>query len=621
MKASLLRGNIRMERISFFISLLVFLTFSTHCLAQQQSKSTFEDAKVDDFIRRILKNMDDFRSDSAIILINQALNYIDQNEQIEEYYFLLSYRAEVLYYDGLFSEAMRDLDKCDQLAFQLEDSLLISNVYNLRGLLNESIHNHKEALVELGKSLAFFPKNANSPYPVSELHHVYGNIGANLMEKGMLDSAKYFFEKSLQLAQKVRAERAIAVAYWSLGELELKKKMNKKALEYFIQSEEVASKANDKDMELDALSGQCLAMLSIKGRKEIMEALYRADRHLEKFSEEIGLITKRNYSKQASQVWEMINEPEMAIRKLNSWYSLDSLIQKKNMQSALATQAALLRSDMALDLEQIKYQQAATDLKQARLRQQLFLVSGLFVIFILSTLLIAFRKRQKQKLKLSQLEMERLRQEKMISEFKIREQLAMDMHDDLGAGLSALKLQSEMMLRREKEPFQKEQMAGIAKNAGELMDSMRQIIWSLNEEQASVEELISYISNYARIYLSENDLEFHLQKEENWPEYLLNPEQRRNIFLVIKEVLHNTVKHANARSIDMKLAWNNGFEISIKDDGIGLKKDMTVSSGNGHRNIESRISKLGGTVRWVNDNGVVVFIKIEMTPNQSSIVS
>ncbi len=610
-----------LKNLKYFSCLMFLLVFYSICYAQQQFGSevrkldNFEDKKMDEYIHKILLQMDVFRSDSSIIFIDQALNYIEPTEQIEEYYYLLSYRAEVLYYDGLFNEAMQDLDKCSQLASQLEDSLLMANIFNLRGLLNETIQNNKEALVELGNALKYFPRHPSARYPVTELYHVYGNIGVNLLEIDLIDSAKICLEKSLELAKEANAERAIAVAYWSLGELELKKKNSENALVYFVLAEGVATEAKDKDIELDALSGQCMAMSGIKSKKEIMEAMSKADIHLENYSVDIGLITQRNFAKQSALVWELIEEPEMAIKKLNKWYTLDSLIQKKNTQSALATQAALLRSDIALDLEQIKYAQAASDLEQARIKQILLLTSGLFAILFLSTLLITFRKRQKQKLLLSKLEMERLTQEKTIAEFKIREQLAMDMHDDLGAGLSALKLQSEMVLRREKHALQKEQIGQIAKNAGELMESMRQIIWSLDAEQGSVEELIDYISNYARIYLSENDLGFHLQKDDQWPSCFLNSEQRRNIFLVIKEVLHNSVKHANSSQIEMTLHWNNGIEITIQDNGIGMKVEISTYSGNGHKNISKRILKLGGSVKWVNINGTLVIINIPLSPN------
>ncbi|MCB0785517.1 MAG: hypothetical protein KDC02_15095, partial [Flavobacteriales bacterium] len=75
---------------------------------------------------------------------------------------------------------------------------------------------------------------------------------------------------------------------------------------------------------------------------------------------------------------------------------------------------------------------------------------GLLVLITVIYLLNSSRQRQKQRL--AELEVLRLRQERTIAELELRERLGRDMHDDLGAGLSALKLRSEMALRKETDP-------------------------------------------------------------------------------------------------------------------------------------------------------------------------
>ncbi|MBK7947015.1 MAG: hypothetical protein IPJ85_17655 [Flavobacteriales bacterium] len=82
----------------------------------------FDDAQLHQRMLRILRQMDAFHGDSAIVLINAALLNIDISQQKEAAHYLLAYRAEVLYYEGLFNEAMRDLDEAERLAHQLADS-------------------------------------------------------------------------------------------------------------------------------------------------------------------------------------------------------------------------------------------------------------------------------------------------------------------------------------------------------------------------------------------------------------------------------------------------------------------------------------------------------------------
>ncbi|HRH38309.1 MAG TPA: histidine kinase, partial [Flavobacteriales bacterium] len=202
-----------------------------------------------------------------------------------------------------------------------------------------------------------------------------------------------------------------------------------------------------------------------------------------------------------------------------------------------------------------------------------------------------------------------------------RVRIAGDMHDDLGAGLSGLKLRSEMALRVEKDPAKREQLTSLARTAGELIGSMRQIIWTMTDDQRGVEDLVVYATSYARTYCEENQLAIEVEANGPWPSTLLSAVQRRNIFLVMKEALHNTVKHAQASQVRIGIQWNDGLSVTIADDGMGLSKGTETSVGNGLRNMEKRISALGGTFTIEAAQGTLIRFHIPMgsAPNQGSI--
>ncbi|MBK7269010.1 MAG: hypothetical protein IPI07_05700 [Flavobacteriales bacterium] len=154
---------------------------------------------------------------------------------------------------------------------------------------------------------------------------------------------------------------------------------------------------------------------------------------------------------------------------------------------------------------------------------------------------------------------EAFQQEQAVLQERVR--IASDMHDDLGAGLSALKLRSEMALRVEKDPLKREQLGSLANTAGDLIGSMRQIIWTMNADQTSVEDLVVYASNYARTYCDQNTLAITVEAQGPWPDARLSSEQRRNMFLVVKEALHNVVKHAASHHRafgDALVRWTTG---------------------------------------------------------------
>ena len=151
---------------------------------------------------------------------------------------------------------------------------------------------------------------------------------------------------------------------------------------------------------------------------------------------------------------------------------------------------------------------------------------------------------------------------------------------------------------------------------------MRQIIWTMTADQASIEDLVVYTSSYARSYCEENGLAIDVHQPGPWPEVLLTTEQRRNIFLVVKEALHNTVKHAQAQRVQLKMQWAQGLSVVIHDDGIGLPKGADQVAGNGLRNMEKRITALGGTFRIEAAEGTRIGFRVPLPdppPNQGSI--
>ncbi len=230
---------------------------------------------------------------------------------------------------------------------------------------------------------------------------------------------------------------------------------------------------------------------------------------------------------------------------------------------------------------------------------------SLMVAIVAALLFVAFRLYLHERLRKQR---EAFQREQAILHERVR--IAGDMHDDLGAGLSALKLRSEMALRVEKDPAKREQLGSLANTAGDLIGSMRQIIWTMNADQTSVEDLVVYTTNYARTYCEQNGLSITVEATGPWPQAQLSSEQRRNIFLVVKEALHNIVKHAHATSVGLRLRWSNGLHVELSDNGVGLPKGTEDAVGNGLRNMRKRITSLDGTISMIGENGTCLRFQV-----------
>jgi len=189
-----------------------------------------------------------------------------------------------------------------------------------------------------------------------------------------------------------------------------------------------------------------------------------------------------------------------------------------------------------------------------------------------------------------------------------RTRIAADMHDDLGSGLTKITYLSQMALQKEDNATL---LSNIKNTSTELVESMSEIIWAMKEENNSWEELLSYIKLYAQEYCQNNQLNVDFQYPEESMDFEIIGEVRRNIFLSIKECLHNIVKHAQAKNVVITIHKNKTIDITIKDDGIGISINKEKQfGGNGLKNICKRMEKINAQFTVINDNGASMQFKI-----------
>lgn len=194
---------------------------------------------------------------------------------------------------------------------------------------------------------------------------------------------------------------------------------------------------------------------------------------------------------------------------------------------------------------------------------------------------------------------------------KERTRIATDMHDDLGAGLSRIKFLSEIVkLKQQSQQDTDEYIERIGDYAKEMIGKMGEIVWALNEKNDSVGNLVAYTRLYAAEYLAQNEITGNVQIPESFPDVFVTGEIRRNIFLTVKEALHNVVKHAQADRVDINISVGSNIVINIADNGIGIDHDNIRRFSNGITNMQKRIREIGGTFEIKNSDGTNVCINV-----------
>lgn len=181
-----------------------------------------------------------------------------------------------------------------------------------------------------------------------------------------------------------------------------------------------------------------------------------------------------------------------------------------------------------------------------------------------------------------------------------RTRIASEMHDDLGSGLTTIRYLSDKALTQAKDAEEAIQIKKIADHSNALVRNMSEIIWAMNSRFDNAENLIGYLRRYASEYLEEHNLPLKfIIADDHLQEISIGGEKRRNLFLVFKEILHNTVKYSKAERVEIKV--NTGDQILITISEIGGKGfDPAISSekGNGIYNCNKRMSGIQGHITF-----------------------
>src|SRR6185436_18227036 len=107
-------------------------------------------------------------------------------------------------------------------------------------------------------------------------------------------------------------------------------------------------------------------------------------------------------------------------------------------------------------------------------------------------------------------------------------------------------------------------------------------------------------------YLSQSGIGCKAELPDNIPSVFVSGEFRRNIFLTIKEALHNVVKHSQATTVKLSIDVNHQLSIKVNDNGVGFDKNNIRSFSNGLANMETRIKEIGGRINIMNSQGTVI---------------
>lgn len=275
---------------------------------------------------------------------------------------------------------------------------------------------------------------------------------------------------------------------------------------------------------------------------------------------------------------------------------------------------SLTQAQMNFDFEKERTI-AAIELK--RQKQFRYFLLGLSVILLLfigfvfqryrerhhTSLLLAEKNKTIEKAynDLKEAQKDLIETEKQREAQSIRVRIARDIHDEIGSGLTKITLLSDMLKNKSPHGDVADSLSKITSYSKGVSSSLSEIVWAVNPGHDNVASLVSYLKATANNLLEDSDVNFQLSFPGNEIATTIHPEIKRNIYLVMKEAINNSLKYANAKNINVIFqVEQKKFKLEIADDGDGFNIETIEKTGNGLVNMQQRMAQHHNTLQIIS---------------------
>ena len=505
-----------------------------------------------------------------------------------------------------WDEALAYYRKSNELCRKVNLSAGISMTYNNIGtIMKEKAVNDRRYI---DSALSYYrlalneAKKTNHTYDISTC---LSNIGEIYIDRKNYNTALSIFQQCLQYDKGNEDKYGMAVSYLHLGYIYMNLKSLDNAIRYCDSSSTIC---DDENMRRDKLNVLELKSSIKTEQHDYTAALKYKDEYINLKDSIINEETSKQISELQTKYETVKKEKELSKKEL--------VIQKRNYQIAGIVSGMILLSIVVFLLynrQQIKQRQArekailaAEYNERLRIAKDVHddLGSGLSKISLMAD---RAQKRAAGSIKLGS-------DIQYIS--TVSKELSKNMNDivwvskpedttithlsatlnDLGKGLSNISSTAEIAQQEATaNATLGNDIQAIASVSKELIDNMRDLIWVLNPENTTLDNLVARLREYCADYLEGMQVNVVLDFPQEVPTMRISRESQRNIFSTVKEAINNCVKHAAASEIRIRITTaDDKMAITVSDNGKGFDVNNLKGSGNGLRNMKQRIEAVGG---------------------------
>lgn len=196
----------------------------------------------------------------------------------------------------------------------------------------------------------------------------------------------------------------------------------------------------------------------------------------------------------------------------------------------------------------------------------------------------------------------------------LRVQIAADLHDDVGARLTKVAMVTEWLDGETATTDRnKPHIENISRTTREIIQAMDEIVWTINPQNDTLDNLANYIFQYAQDYFQNSGVRCRLDLPAKLPEKTMSTEERHNLFMAVKEALNNILKHAHATEARVQLSvTDDRLVIVVADNGRGFPAPLPSGTGDGLNNMRTRLERIGGKLTLAPNPGGGALVRMEV---------
>jgi two-component system, NarL family, sensor histidine kinase UhpB len=579
--------------------------------------------------------------DSALYFFSEAKNYLEEHPDNKAWSAYLTGWGIFNNNIGNYVEALLAYEKNEALGEAIigkenmaGNYLNMSNVY---ARINQATKREESIF----KALALFEELKNE----MGLSFCYNSLGTIFYEQKEYAKAQQYFQKSLDIRIKRNDKRGIAAMYNNLANIamdterfsqalelqqtsltineeqqqreeigknyinlgKINQKMNRlqEALNYFDRAENIfaALGINRYDAFISAEKGRIYTQQSNQDQSRKVLALQKLQQSVEQAQASGELISELNAVTFLKEFYIQEKNYEEAYKQLNRQQILTDSLEGKEVKlriSQLETQYEVAQKENEIALLKAHQELQNTELARQQANQTIIAIVLISVLFISMILINRYRVLNRTR---RQLEIE-----------KMRSDIARDLHDDLGSALSSINIISQMGVTR-KNGQAENHFQRINEQSSRMMESMSDIVWSINPENDTLDKLLIKMKEFAAEILEPKGISYQFQEPVNPATIRLNAGRRKNLFLIFKEAINNAAKYSDGSNITIRLKETDStLTLVVQDNGKGFL-ETEVKHGNGLRNMEARAQQIKGTLtRHSKPNeGTTVTVNLPIT--------